>query len=66
MPLYLCQFQLGRFPQATPGDYLKKIARGSGFDFWKLPGGQKFDKGRDFVEIESETFCPSIGFISDK
>ena len=34
--------------------------RGSGFDFRKLPGG------RDFVEIESETFCPCIGFISDK
>ena len=36
--------------RATPGDSLKKIARGSGFDFWKLPGGREFDKGRDFVE----------------
>ena len=39
---------------------------GSGFDFRKLPGDREFDKGGDFVEIESETFCPSIGFISDK
>ena len=38
------------------------------------PGGQdltfescrEFDKGGDFVEIQSETFCPCIGFISDK
>ena len=32
----------------------------------RLPGGRGFDKGGDFVEIESEAFCPSIGFISDK
>ena len=44
----------------------KRLPGESGFDFWKLPGGRKFDKGRDFVEIESETFCPSVGFISDK
>ena len=38
----------------------------SGFDFWQLPGGREFDKGGDFVEIQSETFCPCIGFISNK
>ena len=31
-----------------------------------MPGGREFDKGRDFVEIQSETFCRCIGFISDK
>ena len=49
-----------------PGISSKRLPGGSGFDFWKLPGGREFDKGGDFVEIESETFCPSIGFISDK
>ena len=65
-PLCVSQFQLGTSLRATPGDWLKNIARGSGFDFWKLPGGQKFNKGGDFVEIQSEIFCLCIGFISDK
>ena len=33
----------------------KNLPRGSGFYFWKLPGGGEFDKGRNFVENESET-----------
>ena len=49
-----------------PGISSKRFPGGSGFDFLKLPGGREFDKGGDFVEIESERFCPSIGFISDK
>ena len=30
-----------------------------------MSGSREFDKGGDFVEIQSETFCPCIGFISD-
>ena len=44
----------------------KTLPGGSGFDFGKLPWGREFDKGKDFVEIRSETFCLCIGFISDK
>ena len=53
-------------PPGNPRGLAQKIVRGSGFDFRKFPGGREFDKGRDFVEIQSETFCPCIGFISDK
>ena len=53
-------------PGQPPGISSKTLPGGSGFDFWKLPGGREFDKGGDFVEIQSETFCPCIGFISDK
>ena len=53
-------------PGQPPGISSKTLPGGSGFDFWKLPGGREFDKGRDFVEIQSEAFCPCIGFISDK
>ena len=53
-------------PRQPPVITSKRLPGGSGFDVWKLSGGQKFDKGGDFVEMESETFCPSIGFISDK
>ena len=49
-----------------PGINSKKLPGGSGFDFYKLSGGREFDKGGDFVEIQSETFCPCTGFISDK
>ena len=49
-----------------PGISSKELPGGSGSDFRKLPGGREFDKGGDFVEIQSETFCPCIGFISDK
>ena len=53
-------------PGQSQGISSKKLPEGSGFDFRKLPGGREFDKGGDFVEIRSETFCPCIGFISDK
>ena len=53
-------------PRQPPGISSKTLPGGSGFDFWKLPGGREFDKGGDFVEIQSEIFCPCIGFISDK
>ena len=58
--------------QSIPTGYIpsgissKKLPRGSGFDFRKFPGDREFDKGGDFVEIQSESFCPCIGFISDK
>ena len=52
--------------QSNPWGLAQKNCPESGFDFWKLPGGQKFDKGRDFVEIQSGKFCPYIGLISDK
>ena len=45
----------GYIPRATPGISSNKIPWGSGFDFWKLSRGREFDKGRDFVENESET-----------
>ena len=65
--LCLSQFQLGTSsPRATPGISSKTLPGGSGFDFWQLPGGREFDKDGDFVEIQSETFCPCIGFISNK
>ena len=53
-------------PGQPPGINSKKLPGGSEFDFWKLPGGREFDKGGDFVEIQNETFCPCISFISDK
>ena len=57
----------GYIPPGQPPEISsKRFPGGSGFDFWKLPGGREFDKGGDFVEIESETFCPSFGFISGK
>ena len=48
-----------------PPGISSKNCPGVEFDFWKLPGGREFDKCGDFVEIQSETFCPCIGFISD-
>ena len=33
-----------------PGVCSKKFPWWSAFDFWKLPGGRLFNKGRDFVE----------------
>ena len=36
-----------------PGISSKNLPEGSGFDFWKLPGGREFDKDRDFVKNES-------------
>ena len=57
----------GYIPPGQPqGISSKRLPGGSGFNFWMLPGGWEFDKGEDFVEIESETFCLSNGFISDK
>ena len=53
-------------PGQPPGISSKTLPGGSGFDFRQLPGGWEFDKGGDFVEIQSETFCPCIGFISNK
>ena len=53
-------------PGQPPGISSKTLPGGSGSDFSKLPRGREFDKGGDFVEIQSETFCPCIGFISDK
>ena len=53
-------------PPGNPRGLAKKLPGGSEFDFWILSGGREFDKGGDFVEIQSETFCPCIGFISDK
>ena len=53
-------------PGQPPRISSKRLPKRLGFDFWKLPRGREFDKGGDFVETESETFCPSIGFISDK
>ena len=52
-------------PGQPPWISSKKLSGQSGFDFRKLPGGREFDKGGDFVEIQSETFCPFNGFISD-
>ena len=57
--VHLCvsQFQLGTSSRATPRDKLKKIC----------PGDQDLTfAGRRFCGIQSETFCPCVGFISDK
>ena len=46
----------GYIPTGQPPGISSKNLRGrSEFDFRKLPGGQEFDKDRDFVENESET-----------
>ena len=52
MTILLClsQFQLGTSPPGKPWGFAQKNARGSGFEFLKLPGGREFDKDRDFVE----------------
>ena len=42
-------------PGQPPGISSKNLPGGSGCDFEKLPRGREFDKGRDFVENESET-----------
>ena len=53
-------------PGQPPGISSKKL-RGGGRDLtFEICPGPGFDKGGDFVEIQSETFCPCIGFISDK
>ena len=55
--------------QSIPTGYiprvLKKIARGSGFDSESCPGAENSTMA-GFVEIQSETSCPCIGFIGDK
>ena len=38
-----------------PGNSSKSLPGGLGFDFQKLPRGQEFDKGLDYVENEIET-----------
>ena len=48
----------GHTPRATPGISSKTLPGDLAFE--SCPGGG------DFVEIQSETFCPCIGFISDK
>ena len=51
-------------PGQPPGISSKNLPGGSGFDFWKLPRGWEFDKGRDFVEnVETETSKKSIDQI---
>ena len=46
----------GYIPPGQPlGISSKNLPGGLGFDFRKLPGGREFDKGRDYVENESET-----------
>ena len=45
----------GYISPSNPQGWLKKLPVGPGFDFWKLPGGREFDKGRDFVENGSDT-----------
>ena len=42
----------GYIPPGSPRGLAQKIARG-----WE------FEKGGDYVKIQSETFCPCIGFI---
>ena len=45
----------GYIPRATPGDSLKKIPGGRDLTFESCPagGGREFDKGRDFVEVQT-------------
>ena len=67
--LCLSQFQLGYIPRGNPrGLPQKNCPGGRDLTFESCPGAIRgeFDKGGDFVEIQSETFCPCIGFISDK
>ena len=57
----------GYIPPDNPrGLAQKDCPGGRDLTYESCPGAGEFDKGRDFVEIERETFCPSIGFISDK
>ena len=63
--------------QSIPTGYIpppgnpRGLAQKNSLGGWDLtsescPGGWEFDRGGDFVEIQSDTFCPCIGFISDK
>ena len=57
----------GYIPPGNPRGLAQKDCPGArDLTFESCPGGREFDKGGDFVKIESETFCPSIGFISNK
>ena len=56
----------GYIPPGNPRGLAQKNCPGVGIWLSKDARGREFDKGRDFVEIQSETFCPCIGFISDK
>ena len=58
---------MGTPPGQPPEISSKKLPGESGFDFRKLPWGRELKAG-DFVEIQSETFCPCNGFtnIGDK
>ena len=57
----------GYIPTGNPRGLARKHCPGGrDLTFESCPGGREFDKGGDFVEIQSETFCPCIGFISDK
>ena len=53
-------------PWQPPGISSKILPGGRDLTFESCPGGREFDKGGDFVEVQSEIFCPCIGFISDK
>ena len=56
--------QLDTSPPDNPrGLAQKNLPGGSGFDFWKLPGGREFDKDRDFVKNENETSKNSVDQI---
>ena len=57
----------GYIPPGNPwGLAQKHCSGGRDLTFKSCSGGWEFNKGGDFVEIQSETFCPCIGFISDK
>ena len=54
-------------PPGNPSGLAQKHCPGGrDLTFDSCPGAGNFDKGGDFVEIQSETFCPCIGFISNK
>ena len=53
-------------PGQPPGLAQKHCPGGRDLTFESCPGAGNSKKGGDFVEIQSETFCPCIDFISNR
>ena len=53
-------------PGQPPGISSKRLPGGRDLTFESCPVARNSARAGIFVEIESEMFCPSIGFISDK
>ena len=53
-------------PPRQPPGLAQKLPGGQDLPLLKVAQGPAIRQGRGFVKIQSETFCPCIGFINDK